>query len=516
MNRQLLLVIFLLFGSVRECPAKDRDRDLQILIKQGRGTAAGREAWDRIVAGGPSLLPVLLKAMDTNDTVAANWLRSAFDQIADKANGKGVDVDGLLGFAQDAKRQGRARRLALEVVEKLRPGTSAKLYPGWLDDPEFRFQAVAVTLDDAKKLAKEDAKKALAIYRTAFEKSRDVQQARQAALGLRNLGVKVSVGEHLGFLMDWYMVGPFDGMGMKGFRTEYPPEKSVDLKAEYQGQGKKVRWIRHRVQETPPSAGGGHQALVNLRHKDALGDADDAVAFAYTEFVVDKAQVAEFRGAADDNFTIWVNGKKEFAFEEYRNGVRLDRHRFKVNLRAGKNTVLVKICQTPAPNPEPNWEFFLRVVDDTGRGIAMKNALVGKVDKTKSLLSTLEKLCQKMLEMQRVVNQGTTSLHQTIESHSDKKAGPKDRQNSLKLAAMQKAILAEASKAREMLRSESAVAFPEVFDQVRADMKRVQDRLAQCEFGRQTQAIERDIVDTLKEMIEPIRCPKKATVSAKE
>ena len=43
------------------------------------------------------------------------------------------------------------------------------------------------------------------------------------------------------------------------------------------------------------------------------------------------------------------------------------------NLKEGKNTVLVKICQSPAPNPEPNWEFFLRVVDATGKGIAIKN-----------------------------------------------------------------------------------------------------------------------------------------------
>jgi hypothetical protein len=37
----------------------------------------------------------------------------------------------------------------------------------------------------------------------------------------------------------------------------------------------------------------------------------------------------------------------------------------------------VKICQSAAPNPEPNWEFFLRVVDDTGRGIALKSLITG-------------------------------------------------------------------------------------------------------------------------------------------
>src|SRR6516164_11618810 len=157
MIRHCLLVIFFLYSLTAICwsQGQDQSRDIQVLIKQGRGTAAGRAAWEKIVAGGPGLLPVLLKAMDTSDIVAANWLRTAFDQIVRKemkAGGKNIDVDGLLRFAKDEKRQGRARRLALDLVEKLRPGTSAKLFPGWLDNPEFRFEAVAVTLEKAKKL----------------------------------------------------------------------------------------------------------------------------------------------------------------------------------------------------------------------------------------------------------------------------------------------------------------------------------------------------------------------------
>src|SRR5262249_40399257 len=145
------------------------------------------------------------------------------------------------------------------------------------------------------------------------------------------------------------------------------------LKAELDGQNGKVRWKRYQA---PDNNSGTHQALVNLRDRaTALGDADDAVAFAYTAFEVAAPLASELRSAAHDNFTVYVNGEKVFAFEEYRNGVRHDRHRFPVQLKAGKNTVLVKICQTPAPNPEPNWEFFLRAVDATGKGLAWRSAL---------------------------------------------------------------------------------------------------------------------------------------------
>jgi hypothetical protein len=352
--------------------------DIEAVRRQGRGTAEGRAAWQRLSEGGPEVVPALLEAMSSKDTVSANWLRTAFERVIERelqAGGRRLDSDGLLHYTQDATKPGRARRLALEVVERLRPGTSEKLYRDWLDDVEFHYEAVALLLRQAREQLQQKAPDAAASFRRAFDKARDVQQCRDAAAGLQALGVQVSVAEHLGFLTDWFLIGPFDGMGMKGFHAEYSPEKRVALEEELTGQGRKVRWQRYQVREPSPTAKGGHQALVNLREKSALGDADDAVAFAYTEFEIAQAGEAEFRGAADDNFTVWVNGQKVFAFEEYRNGVRLDRHRFKVPLRAGKNTVLVKICQTPAPNPEPNWEFFLRVVDETGRGIAMRRCL---------------------------------------------------------------------------------------------------------------------------------------------
>jgi hypothetical protein len=358
-------------------PADPFGKDVQLVVKQGRGTPEGRQAWERLAKADPEKLPVLLEAMDTSDVVALNWLRTAFDQILDRSGGKGIDVDALLRFVQSTSHQGRSRRLALDLVERLRPGTSAKLYAGWLDDAEFRYEAVALALTRAKRLAKTaDKQEALAAYAKAFEASRDMMQARAAAGGMKEFEKSPNVAAHMGFLVDWYLAGPFDGMGMKGFHNSYPPERGVDLSAEYAGQGgKKLRWVRYKAREPAYTSGDRHQALVNLRERDALGDADDAVAFAYTEFTVARAQDVEFRGAADDNFTVFVNGQRAFGFEEYRNGVRHDRHRFKVRLNAGKNTVLAKICQTPAPNPEPNWEFFLRVVDATEKGIAMTNCL---------------------------------------------------------------------------------------------------------------------------------------------
>ncbi|MFO0964320.1 MAG: hypothetical protein U0793_01860 [Gemmataceae bacterium] len=340
----------------------------------GPRLCGGPRRLDRLAASGPDAAPLLIEAMDT-PSARVNWLVTALDRIVAREGVGKIDLDRLLAFASNSKRQGRARRVAMDLVERGRPGTLAKLLPGWLDDPEFRADAIdqtAVAAQKALKSGKKDG--ARRQFRLAFENARDIEQARKGAAGLLDLGVEVSIARHLGFLMDWHLIGPFDSMGNKGFQLSYPPEKAVDLTAEMEAGGKKLRWKRYLVEEPSPRVNAKHVALVNLRESRALGDADDAVAFAYTEIVVAKDQKVEFRGAADDNFTVWVNGKRVFGFEEYRNGIRFDRHRFPAELKAGKNAVLVKVCQTPAPNPEPNWEFILRVVDESGKGLPMPAA----------------------------------------------------------------------------------------------------------------------------------------------
>jgi hypothetical protein len=376
----LLVSAIIALPSFAADDVADLIKQVKAVGPQGAGSPAARAAWDRLVARGPAVLPALLEAMDTPDTAVANWLRTAFDRIVDDETAKGgkaIPADALLRFAKDDKRQGRARRLALDVVEDLRPRTRTEVLRGRTNDPEFRFDAIEqalAALDRDKALPKE---KRTAALRELFTASRDLTQSRAVAAKLKDLGAPVSVADHFGFLRDWYVIGPFDAAGMKGFKKAYPPEEKIDLEATYDGQGKKkVAWKRYR---SPETTAGLHVALVNLR--EPLGDAEDAVAYAYTAIEAGEAREVEFRGAADDNLSVWVNGARVFGFEEYRNGVRLDRHRFRVRLKAGVNTVLVKVCQAPLEPPahtEPNWEFLLRVCDAGGKGLQLKGALPEK------------------------------------------------------------------------------------------------------------------------------------------
>src|SRR6516164_8769375 len=88
--------------------------DIDVVVKQGRGTPEGRAAWDRLSQADAGALPALLEGMNTKDTVACNWLRSAFDRIVEremKTGGKRIESAKLLAFIQDPTKQGRPRRL---------------------------------------------------------------------------------------------------------------------------------------------------------------------------------------------------------------------------------------------------------------------------------------------------------------------------------------------------------------------------------------------------------------------
>ncbi len=122
------------------------------------------------------------------------------------------------------------------------------------------------------------------------------------------------------------------------------------------------------------------------------------------------------------------------------------------------------------------------------------------------LLAALEARCRKMLEMQVQVLAGTEATHKAVLSHADKKPAREDQQSALKLSDNEKDIITEANKAIQMLEEEgSAVAFPEVFQQVREDMKHVQRRLEVADVAEVTQAVEKDIIASLQEMIDALK-----------
>jgi hypothetical protein len=136
-------------------------------------------------------------------------------------------------------------------------------------------------------------------------------------------------------------------------------------------------------------------------------------------------------------------------------------------------------------------------------GIGLSTLIAGeRIERT---LADIDRHCRKMLDVQLEVHKETKRLHKVIEGHTDNTPRPEDRRAALKLSADMKAIVGEATKAMDALEADgSAVAFTDVFRELREDLNRVADRLELADVGKETQATQEDVIETLREMIEAL------------
>jgi hypothetical protein len=337
--------------------------------REGAGNAEASAAWKELVRLGPDALPTILAGLDGADATAANWLRNAVDAIAERAlaDGKSLPADRLEQFIADKKHAGVARRLAYEWLARVDKSAPARLLPDMLQDPspELRRDAVAVAIDDARKLlVKGDKEAAAASYRKALSGACDKDQVDAIAGRLKALGSPVDLAAHFGFIRTWHLVAPFDNHNGVGFNTAYPPEKGVDLAAVYKGKGgKEARWVAHTT-DSPYGA-------VDLNK--ALGKQKGTVAYAFAVVESPAARPVQLRVGSINAVKIFLNGKELFAREEYHHGVEMDQYVAAGALKAGRNEVLIKVCQNEQSEEwAQNWGLQARLCDAVGAAVPFK------------------------------------------------------------------------------------------------------------------------------------------------
>lgn len=117
-------------------------------------------------------------------------------------------------------------------------------------------------------------------------------------------------------------------------------------------------------------------------------------------------------------------------------------------------------------------------------------------------LAALEARFRDMLARQLVIYNGTVGLHAVPEGQRT----DRHRNRSVELARGEEAIALLAAKALTLLREEgSSIAFPEAVEQMRDDMLTVVGRMERFDVSELTQAIEKDIIESLEELIEALQ-----------
>jgi hypothetical protein len=365
----LLLAVSALFPAwMPSLSAADLQAPLRVVRAvgpEGRGNAEAAAAWREITRAGGGDLPVVLAGMDGANALAENWLRAAVETIAARelAGGRPLPMKDLEDFVADRRHSDRARRLALDFIVRVDSARGEQLITGMLDDPANAIRRDAVQLamkDAAQAAAAGNASAAKNRYRAALLAAREADQVDAIAKSLRDLGETVDLQGVFGWVTEWKVVGPFDNSGRGGFAIEFPPERELKFDAEYEGKGGPVRWRT--------ASATNEYGMVDLNVP--LGALKEVCAYACADFVATKAQPAEIRLGCQNAWKVWFNGKLLFGRDEYHRGMEIDQYRLPVELQAGRNTILVKLCQNEQREEwTVGWEFQLRVTDAQGTPI---------------------------------------------------------------------------------------------------------------------------------------------------
>jgi hypothetical protein len=384
MNRMRNQVALVLCGTAAILAAASATRaaetdelisQIKAVGNEGAGNEAAAKAVAALSAGPVNTLPEILAGFDGASPLAANYLRSAVETVVDRQLAAGAKLPAkiLEQLIKDGKQDPRARRLAYELLLQVDKSAEARLIPEMLLDPspEFRRDAVQRLIAQAGTKGTE-AKAAMALYRKALSGATDEDQVKKISKALKDLGETVNLVEHFGFLTAWKIVGPFDNTKFVGFNEVYPPESKIDLAEKLDGQKGEVAW-----------------GDISTEHEFGIVDIAKSVAphkgavmYLTTEFDAKSARNVEFRFGTPNAWKLWVNGQLLFGRDEYHRGMAIDQYTVPAKLKAGRNVILLKLCQN---EQEDDWaqryQIQLRICDSSGIAVRAVAAQAAKTDK---------------------------------------------------------------------------------------------------------------------------------------
>ena len=158
-----------------------------------------------------------------------------------------------------------------------------------------------------------------------------------------------------GFIAEsaWSIIGPFNNPDGIGYNEVYIPEDAmqIDMTAKYDGVDGQIGWQR-RIDNT-------FDGFVDLE-KIFGRKINWVMAYARTTVTVPDERKAQIRLGSDDQAKVWLNGEEVFTYSESRSAA-MDQNTIPVTLKAGENSILVKICDEIG-----FWGFYLRLTDADG------------------------------------------------------------------------------------------------------------------------------------------------------
>lgn len=355
---------------------KNSDAALETLSSAAATTAGSeeiRQAWQTVSQWPAERLMEVLDAAENANPVALNWLRTAIDGMLEQP-GFQMPVAELQEVVQDKARKSAVRRIALELLESSDPKLVDALTEGFINDPmpALRRRAVAKRIELANTMEKKSDERRQFI-RELFRSVRDEDQVNALSRVLKDeFDDQPDLAKHFGFIINWNIVGPFPNIDEAGFHQAYPPEQvtveafdsegNLDETIEYETENVKLRW----QQQTAVNDTG------ELDLNQYLGKEKEVVGYGAAVFESPTARPAEIRLRMQNAFKLWLNGELIQSQPIGHTGNSFDMYVVPVQLKAGRNLILMKSCQNKPPQEMEwfdVWHINVRICDETGAAI---------------------------------------------------------------------------------------------------------------------------------------------------
>ncbi len=306
-----------------------------------------RAAAVQVLAGidTPSVTEALLGMVKSGD---AATMRTALTALMGRKDERIAAV--LIDAAKNPTEASRS--LLPVIVERLSAmaGTDEvfAILRGLLTHPDGNVRAAAVRAVGASGRAEAGG----LIAPRLFDRDNNVANAaNEVTAKIPNLDLK---GYMTPYIRDWLVVGPFD----RDHDKDFGPETNLSAAASYDGQDGKATW---------KAAQAGADGLLNLRN--VIAAKDNCLGYAWTVIDAPKDCEAQLRLGSDDGAKVWLNGKQVLDIKADR-GLNRDGDRVNVSLKAGANTLLVKVDQGGG-----DWSLTLRLGSEQGGLDGLKFAL---------------------------------------------------------------------------------------------------------------------------------------------
>ena len=167
----------------------------------------------------------------------------------------------------------------------------------------------------------------------------------------------------------WWVLGPFDNVGGVDYNKVDIPEDvvEIDKTVAYEGKDGKISW-KQEVDETfdgyvdfAPIFGFGELDQVLTGARKPNPELDTVLAYAWATVNSSDERQARIWISTFNNAKIWFNGKKVSTIDRELQFTHDDHHAVPVTLRAGKNSILVKLA-----GRQWGWGFHLWLTDADG------------------------------------------------------------------------------------------------------------------------------------------------------